>query len=382
VYADALLKPWWDQTRQLLPEVTLFDAHTHIGVDDPDGFKCTAEELLAVLAPANSRAVVFPMHEPKGYPPANDHVIATALAHPDVLVPFCRVDPRHDPAAEIRRCLDLGAQGVKLHPRAEQFGMLDAGVRDIVEVAEEFHLPILIHAGRGIPALGAHVLEYATQFPNARFILAHAGVCDLSWIWRGIGHHPNVFFDTAWWSAADQLALFTLVPPGQILYATDIPFGTPQQTGVGTFRCALQAGLSAEQLESVACGQLERIIAREETVDVGPPPSPQGTRTDPVLARANSFLVAAFATSLAGGSPFEFMDLARLACVVRDDAPQAAHCASIVELIELAMAQRVGETLPERIAHIQLLVAASVIAATPDVPVAAHDPLSAPRTAN
>ncbi|MFN2462195.1 MAG: pyridoxal 5'-phosphate synthase glutaminase subunit PdxT, partial [Candidatus Velthaea sp.] len=32
-----------------------------------------------------------------------------------------------------------------------------------------------------IPALGAHVLQYATDFPQARFILAHAGVCDLAW---------------------------------------------------------------------------------------------------------------------------------------------------------------------------------------------------------
>src|SRR5919206_2262174 len=78
VYADDLLMPWFEQTMQLLPPATLFDAHTHIGVNDPDGFKCTAEELLATLAPTRSRAVVFPMHEPDGYPPANDHVIATA----------------------------------------------------------------------------------------------------------------------------------------------------------------------------------------------------------------------------------------------------------------------------------------------------------------
>ncbi len=371
MYADDLLIPWFEQTREQLPAVTLFDAHTHIGVNDPDGFKCTAEQLRATLAPTGSRGAVFPMHEPDGYPPANDHVIAAALDSGDVLVPFCRVDPRHDPAAEIRRCVALGARGIKLHPRAEQFGMLDPGVREIVAVADEFRLPILIHAGRGIPALGAHVLAYATEFPNARFILAHAGVCDLAWIWRDVPAHPNVFFDTAWWSAADLLALFSLVPPGQILYATDIPFGTPRQTVIGTFRSALQAGLRAEQLESVAGGQLARIVAGEDTLDLGPALAPEGTRNDPVLARAGSFLVAAFGTALAGGSSDEFIDLAQLACVVADDAPHAAHCAAIVELCDLALAQPVGETIPERVTHIQPLVVASVIAATPDVPVTA-----------
>src|SRR5919112_6890963 len=51
VYSDELLASWWEQTMGLLPPVQLFDAHTHIGVHDPDGFKCTAEELLATLAP-------------------------------------------------------------------------------------------------------------------------------------------------------------------------------------------------------------------------------------------------------------------------------------------------------------------------------------------
>ena len=353
----------------LLPPVRLFDAHTHIGVEDPDGFKCTAEELLATLAPTRSRAVVFPMHEPGGYPRANDHVIASARESGGVLVPFCRVDPRDDPAAEVRRCIDAGARGIKLHPRAENFGMLDRGVREIIEVADELRLPVLIHAGRGIPALGAHVLGYASEFERARFILAHAGVCDLAWIWRGIAERPNVFFDTAWWVAPDQLALFSLIPPGQILWATDIPFGTPQQGAVVCFRSALQAGLSAAQLESVAGGQLERILAGEDTLDLGPAASPQGTRQDPLLARAEYFLTSAVATALAGGSPLEFLDLARLACKVGDDAPQAPHCAAIVRLIDLALAQPLGEDLHERFAHVHLVVTAAALAATPDVPV-------------
>ncbi|HUR87018.1 MAG TPA: amidohydrolase family protein [Solirubrobacteraceae bacterium] len=357
----------------LLPPVTLFDAHTHIGVEDPDGFKCTAEELLATLAPMSSRAVVFPMHEPAGYPAANDHVLAAARDSDGVLVAFCRVDPNAHPAAEIRRCVDAGARGIKLHPRAENFGMLAPGVREIVEVAEELRLPILVHAGRGIPALGAHVLDYAAEFPRARFILAHAGVCDLAWIWRSAGEHPNVFFDTAWWSAPDQLALFSLVPPGQILWATDIPFGTPQQGVVSTFRCALQAGLTTEQLESVACGQLERILAREDTIDLGPAAAPEGTRHDPVLNRAGHFLTCAFSTALAGGSPLEFLDLARLACKVGDDEARAAHCDAIVELIDLALEQPLGDDLHERFAHIHVVVTAAAIAATPDVPVTAGE---------
>ena len=61
------------------------------------------------------------MHEPAGYPPANDRVLEAAAASDGRLVAFCRVDPHATRCAEARRCLDAGARGIKLHPRAEQF---------------------------------------------------------------------------------------------------------------------------------------------------------------------------------------------------------------------------------------------------------------------
>jgi hypothetical protein len=284
-------------------------------------------------------------------------------------VAFCRVDPRADAVTEVRRCVAAGARGIKLHPRAEDFTMDQPAVREIVAEADAGRLPILVHAGRGIPALGAHVLEYAARFPHARFILAHAGVCDLAWIWERIAEYPNVFFDTSWFSPPDLLTLFSHIPSGQLLYATDIPFGTPQQTVPMVFRCALQAGLGREALASVAGGQIERLLAREDALDLGPAPGPGNLRTDPLLARAGYFITCAFAATLSRGSSAEFIELARLACQVGPDAPQAPACRSIQHLLELVLQTPMGETPMERFAHVHLLVVAAAIAATPDVSV-------------
>jgi predicted TIM-barrel fold metal-dependent hydrolase len=370
VYADDLLAPWYEQLLSLTGPLSLFDAHTHIGVNDPDTFKCTTDELLAALAPTGSRAVAFPMHEPDGYPPANDHVIAAAHASDGRLVAFCRVDPRQDPVAEVRRCVAAGARGIKLHPRAELFDLDEPGVREIVAEAHDQRLPVLIHAGRGIPALGAHVLALAGEFPRARFILAHAAVCDLAWLWRRVDEHPNVFFDTAWFSVPDLLTLFAYIAPGRILYATDIPFGSPRHASLLTFRCALQAGLTREQIASVAGGQLERLVAGDDALDAGPAPGPGALRTDPLLSRVSHFLTCAFATAIGGGDTAQFVDLSRLACLVGADAPQAPICASILSLLELHEGLPVGATLPERFRRIHLLVIAGALASTPDVPVA------------
>jgi hypothetical protein len=367
VYADDLLMPWYEQMLTLTGPLERFDAHTHIGVNDPDTFTCTADQLLTALRTTDSRAVAFPMHEPSGYPPANDHVIATAAASDGRLVAFCRVDPREDPVTEIRRCVAAGARGIKLHPRAEQFQLDEPGVREIVAEAHEWRLPVLVHAGRGIPALGAHVLELAAEFPRAQFILAHAGVCDLAWLWRRVDEFPNVFFDTAWFSVPDLLALFAHVAPGRILYGTDIPFGSPVHGSLLTFRCALQVGLSPEQIGVVASGQLERLVAGEEALDIGPAPGPDRVRVDALLHRVSYYLGSAIAVSIAGGDATQYVDLARLACLVGGDAPQAPICRSVLELIELHDGVAEGRALPERFLRIHVLVIALVLSSTPDV---------------
>ena len=244
-------------------------------------------------------------------------------------------------------------------------------MREIVAEAHDGGLPILVHAGRGIPALGAHVLELAGEFPRARFILAHAGVCDLAWLWRRVEEFPNVFFDTAWFSVPDLLALFAHVAPGRILYATDIPFGSPIHGSLLTFRCALQAGLSPEQIAVVAHGQLERLVAGEEAIDAGPAPGPDRLRTDSLLDRVELLprerdrdgdrrRATRPSTSTSRASRASSATTRRR----RRSAARSSSCSSCIDSLEH------GETLPERFIRIHVLVIAMVLASTPDVPVA------------
>ena len=236
---DHLLLPWIEA----LPDVDFFDAHTHTGSNDPDGYASTAEQLLDALAIVDARAVVFTMHEPDGYRTANDRVIAEAEASDGRLVPFCRLDPNADAVAEAERCLARGARGIKLHPRSERFTLDHPEVERLFALADERRLPILVHAGRGIPALGRHAYELTGRYPNARLILAHAGVSDLAWLWRHADERPNLLYDTSWWTVADFLALFSLVPPGRILIGSDAPYGSPAVGLMMAARCAQQAGL-------------------------------------------------------------------------------------------------------------------------------------------
>ncbi|HEX8064894.1 MAG TPA: amidohydrolase family protein [Thermoleophilaceae bacterium] len=377
MYSDDVLRPWRDALVERLPRLRLFDVHTHIGDNDPDGLRCSPQRLVESLELADARGVVFPMHEPDGYPPANDRVIAEAGASDGRLVPFCRLDPAADPLPEAERALARGARGIKLHPRAERFRLADERLEPVFALAGERRLPVIVHAGRGIPALGRDALDLTGRHPGMRLILAHAGVCDLGWIWRHAADRPNLFFDTAWWSAVDHLALFGLVPPGQILFGSDVPYGTPLLGAILTLRPALQAGLSDEQVAAVAGGQLERLLDGEEPLDLGPPPGSPGLVADVLLQRIHGYLVASIGRMFLGHEGGDYVGLARLACEVGEDPSRAPVAASVLALLDrmesfsrAATAARPGGGDGQVRMHpgVGIAIAAATVALTPAAP--------------
>jgi uncharacterized protein len=362
--------PWFERLREEIPQLEPLDAHTHIGSNDPDGYRCSREQLTTSLDRIGARAFVFPMHEPEGYSAANDMVIEEAGRSDGRLFAFCRLDPHDEALAEAERALECGARGIKLHPRAERFTLDHPGLASVFALADERRLPVLVHAGRGIPALGRHAVEATGRHAGMRLILAHAGISDLSWIWREAADHPNLFFDTSWWSPADVQALFALVPPGQILMASDAPYGSPVWAAVMTTRNALQLGLDAEQAAAVAGGQALRIVNGDDPLDLGAAPGAAGLSHDPLLDRVYSFLMSAMGQMFNGVEPAETLALVRLACDVGDDAPQAPICRWVLALLDARERYSPeGDGRPTRFAPgLHFMIAALGIVRTPDVP--------------
>jgi predicted TIM-barrel fold metal-dependent hydrolase len=363
---DAILRPWFDALMDEAGRPALFDAHTHFGQNDPDTFRQTPEELLADLQRVDARGLVFPLHEPDGYGAANDAVLEAVAASDGTLSALCRVQPRDAGALEeARRCLDQGAVGIKLHPRAEAFGMNEPVVRELVALAHERRAIVLMHAGRGIAALGTNTVRYSMEFPEARLILAHCAISDLAWLVRELPAHPNVYIDTAWWHPADLLAVFCLAPPGQVLWASDSPYGAPLASAISSLRCAHEAGLTHEQIASVFGGQLERLVGGRDPLDVGPAPGPSAA-LDPLLERVVAHLTTAMGRSLAGADASESIGLARLSAGVGDAHPHADVFATILWLLDL-LEEHIAPPPPGRAfpAAGRFVVAALVLARTP-----------------
>jgi uncharacterized protein len=203
-----------------------------------------------------------PDREPAFQAP-NDRTLEAAERSEGLLIPFARLDLAAGPVEEARRCLDRGARGIKLHPRAQRFLLDDRRLEPIFALAAERRVPILIHGGRGLPPIAGHLHRLVDAYPEAELIIAHAGIADLAGLSEAFSGHPGVFFDTSVWSPIDLLDFFGRVSPEQVLYASDFPYGQQPGSLLIALTTARLAGLDEEELRNMLGGSAARIADGE-----------------------------------------------------------------------------------------------------------------------
>jgi len=266
--ARSIIGDYDELVRSELPDdVLLYDAHTHLG-HDIDGSRGDYEELVDVLDRHGfSHAFMFCLDEHDrvpGFSVPNDRTLEHAQRSAGRLIPFVRLDLTAHPLEEARRCLDLGASGIKLHPRAQAFALDDERLGPIFELAVERGVPILIHGGRGLPPIALELANLVDRHEGVRLIVAHAGIADMAELTARLGGVPGVFFDTSVWSAVDLLDLFRQVAPEQVVYASDYPYGRQPNSLLLSIRTARLAGFDDGQLRAMLGENARRIVEREE----------------------------------------------------------------------------------------------------------------------
>jgi hypothetical protein len=370
---DAAFVPIAAEVRELLPGgCVVVDAHTHLGRDE-DGRSLDLGGLLGALDAVGSdaRACVFPLHDPErrpAYRTPNDRVLAWCREADGRLVPFCRLDPRDEPVAEARRCLALGARGIKLHPRAQAFTFDEPATAAIFEVAREGGVPILIHAGRGLGPMD-DLAELALRFPEVAIVLAHAAIGDQGMFASRLGDHPAVFYDTSCFNALDIVELFARVPAERIVFASDIPYGRPVPGLFLALRAAAYAGLDAPERSLIAGGTMAALV---DGGVLATPTPPRVAAVRPVngrLLRTIGYIANAFGAIVGGGPPPDgtrglgHIALARASCRDPDAGPAGPALARIDELLATAeQLIRAGGETPS--AAFALIAMAGTIAAT------------------
>jgi predicted TIM-barrel fold metal-dependent hydrolase len=292
--AHRLLEEITDRILAELPaEAVLFDAHTHLG-DDIDGSRGRPEEMLAMFDRVGvTGSFAFCLDEPDRVPAftaANDRTLAYAREEPGRIFPFVRLDLDERPVEEASRCLDLGACGIKLHPRAQGFSLGDARLDDVFAVAVERDVPILIHGGRGLPPIGDHLAALVDSYPDVRLIIAHAGIADLGALAGHFANVPGVFFDTSLWSVVDLIDLMRQVAPQQILFATDYPYGRLPDSLLLAVRAARVSAFDENEMRGMLGTTALAILNGTQLPELTRPKGPDAITQTLPLARIHQYI--------------------------------------------------------------------------------------------
>src|SRR3954465_9098965 len=278
---------------ELPDKAEIFDAHVHLG-HDIDGMVGTYDELLGIQDRYGiSRCFMFCLDEPDRHPAfraANDRTLAHAERSGGRLIPFVRLDLSEDPIDEATRCLDLGARGIKLHPRAQRFLLNDERLAPVFAIAAERKVPILIHGGRGRPPIASELAALVERYPEAQLIIAHGGIADLPALAERFAGKAGVFFDTSVWSPIDLLSVFRVFSPEQIVYASDFPYGQQPSSLLIALRTAKASGLDEEDLRAMLAGNANRIAAGEPPLEPTPPKGGETFSQPMALARIHQYL--------------------------------------------------------------------------------------------
>jgi predicted TIM-barrel fold metal-dependent hydrolase len=338
--ALALMDRYDGEARSLIPAgADIFDAHLHLG-SDIDGMVGDYDQLETSMTKYGiSRAFMFCLDEPDrhpGFTAANDRTLAFAERSGGRLIPFVRLDLDESPIEEARRCLDAGARGIKLHPRAQKFTATDERLAPVFEIAAERRVPILIHGGRGLPPIADGLRRLVDRYPEATLIIAHAGIADLAALASCMAGRKGVLFDTSTWSPIDLLDFYRLIPPEQVVYASDYPYGQQPNSLLSAVKTTRFAGYSDDQVRAMLAGTANALADGKELPE---PTTPLGKDTlsqSMQLARIHQYLSMAM--------PLLWMrqpdSIGVLGLAINTCAERNGHLESIEQIEELLVAAR------------------------------------------
>jgi predicted TIM-barrel fold metal-dependent hydrolase len=156
----------------------------------------------------------------------NDYVVRAQEMHPDRLFGFCMIDPRQPESSEtLKRYLDQGLKGLKLHPRLHGYQLGNHDLMDpLMEICDEYRVPVFAHGGSEENDHPFYFEELARSFPHVTFLLGH--MCALNCCDDAIriaGRVENIYLDTSTTELFSVRAAIKQVGADKIVMSTDWP---------------------------------------------------------------------------------------------------------------------------------------------------------------
>ncbi|OIN97037.1 hypothetical protein AUJ66_04575 [Candidatus Desantisbacteria bacterium CG1_02_38_46] len=108
---------------------------------------------------------------------ANEYIASVCKKYPQRFIGFAVVNPNFDNVEEeIKKYVQMGFRGVKVHPRIHQCNLDDERYDSVWKAVDRYGLVVLSHTGENQPGSSPHYFEKISKdYPRATFIMGHSG---------------------------------------------------------------------------------------------------------------------------------------------------------------------------------------------------------------
>jgi uncharacterized protein len=208
----------------------------------------TAQDLVDAMEEADVDQTVLIAHPPFI---SNEWVLKTCQSFPQ-LIPAVNVSREYS-GEKLREYIEKGARILKIHPAADSEGVDSPRYRELLKVASEAALPVIIHTGclhshlyYKDPEQG-HAERFApwfAEFSKTQFILAHMNFNAPTVAMDLAEEYPNVHVDTSWQPSEVIGEAVRRIGAQRVLFGTDWPFiGSNITVGLKRIQDCVKSGL-------------------------------------------------------------------------------------------------------------------------------------------
>jgi len=202
----------------------IVDMHCHIG-KRPHVSQSVEELIKKMDAAGIDKCVVYPQTRTV----QNDYVAESAKKYPHRIIGLAMVNPWHQDKAldAIKRGVDKGLRGIKLHPYVDAFPLDDHLLVDpIFKLCEKMKIPIVCHGTGDNPySMPLQFEEMARTFPGITLIMNHSGI---EWAKdqavRVAKRNDNIMLETSCAITSHVSRCVEEVGANRVLMGTDNPF--------------------------------------------------------------------------------------------------------------------------------------------------------------
>lgn len=227
------------------------DAHCHVGqFGGWAGFGINADELISKMDEYEIEKTVLCSADEN----TNENTLDAFNRYPDRFLPLVYLNPFDGKKAldSMQHYVkDCGFSGVKLNPLKQAY-VADAEIVDpIMDMAEDFNLPVFIHSGHPPYSLPWSIALLAERHPNVKTVMIHMGHGHGVYIDAALKmarRHPNIILEMSGMPMSIKIKeAYDTVGHDRIMFGTDMPFHHPSVE----IQKVLTSGASEKELEDI-----------------------------------------------------------------------------------------------------------------------------------